>query len=451
MSKILIPRRDHEVYFIPAPQKLKTKMTQAFVAEQLGKLHPGFTSASALDIRQIVLNGKHWIMATVMEAEILAEYKILHKGAVFFTNTSIAVHEKGFAENGLKTIDDELIGFDTEKDTPVSIPLECVNNDLENKPARLKNIPSKRGVYSKETPRWLTVAMPSVMVLLLLFPAIMVGTSKKKIEVPPVIVQPEPVAEPKYLPFATETLARFSSDVAQAGGKISRWQYNEDSEPFVVIQMHGLDALTLHHICGQYNYILLQDIQDVKYIDGEPHFTVSLNTVKPDYSIITAGTFGTQGFTLPIVAELTDDLRRQDVLIVSETLPTAGDIFYTVTYSARGKNLVSSLETINVYCGKYPLWVKKLDVSINSESNRFTVICSFSQTEIPNNTIPVLGNEKEKIPAAFGYREPAPPPVAMDTRVPEIKPEAPVVGSINDGSRRVIFYRDTDDGKMKIR
>ena len=451
MSRILIPRRDHEVYFIPAPEKLKAKMTQAFVAEQLGKLHPGFSSASAIDIKQIELNEKHWIMATVMEAEVLAEYKILNKGAVFFTNTSIAVHEKGFAENGLKTIDDELIGFDAEKGMPVSIPLEYVKNDLENKPARLKSIPSKRGVYLKKTLHWLITAIIAAAVLLLLFPTIIVGTSKKKIEEPPVIVQPEPVAEPKYLPFVTETLARFSSDVVQAGGKISRWQYNEDSEPFVLIQMHGLDALTLHRICSQYDYIQLLDIQDVKYIDTEPHFTVSLNAVKPDYSIITAGAFGSQGFTLPIVAELTNDLRKQDVLIVSETLPTTGDTFYTVTYSARGKNLVHSLETISEYCFRYPLWVKKLDVSINSESSRFTVICSFSQTEMPNNAIIVLGNEKEKIPAAFGYREPVPPPVAMDNKVPEIKPEAPVVGSINDGSRQVIFYRDTDDGKMKTR
>ena len=94
MEKIIIPRRDHEVYFIPVPETLRPKSMRPFVVEQMDKLHPGFSGETAMDIRRLVFDKDRWLMVTVMKPETLAEYRILHKGAAFFTNTSIAVKKK---------------------------------------------------------------------------------------------------------------------------------------------------------------------------------------------------------------------------------------------------------------------------------------------------------------------------------------------------------------------
>ena len=124
MNKIIIPRKDHEVYFLPLPKEIKAKLMRVFVTEQMERLHPCFSSTSALDLRQFIFNQNRWIMVTVMKAETLAEYKIPNKGAVLYTNTSIAAHKKDFIQNGVNTIDDERIGFDAERNEPVSVPLE---------------------------------------------------------------------------------------------------------------------------------------------------------------------------------------------------------------------------------------------------------------------------------------------------------------------------------------
>jgi len=35
MKKLIIPRKDHEVYFIPLPEKIGGKMLKLFIKEQL--------------------------------------------------------------------------------------------------------------------------------------------------------------------------------------------------------------------------------------------------------------------------------------------------------------------------------------------------------------------------------------------------------------------------------
>jgi len=467
MKKIIIPRRDHEVYFVPVPQALRQKQIRSFAAAQMEKLHPGFSGEVALDIKRLVLNKARWVMATVMEAETLEEYRILHRGAAFFTNTSIAVHKRDFTSGGIQTIGDERIGFDSERSSPVSIPLESgvPESDGSSRSKALKTIPARYGVFAGKKPAWRVTAIivcTLAPVLLFFFPA--AKDVKEAAGIPFAVKAPEWMPVLEYPPQAIEILSDFSSALVGAGGKITRWRYNEGTSPLIVIETRGIDVLSLRNIVNRYAYVVLEDISDVRYIDGESQLTVFLNAVRNGYVLPPYGTFFSQNFSLPIFTDLTGELRRHGISIVSETLPSAenGNALYAVSYTAKDRALIRSMEIITTICDKYPVRVKGMDVSIGSDSSLFTVICSLSQSDAPRSTIGSLGEEKAKIPPAFGYKEPALPPAlpppkvaAVQVQEPqtsqtqEIKPQLSIVGTIRDGQGQVLFYRDNEDNKIK--
>jgi hypothetical protein len=445
MKKIIIPRKDHEVYFIAVAEKLKNKQIRPFVIAQIDKLHPRFSENSILDLQMIAFDGSHWVMVTVMETEILEEYRILNKNAVSYTNTSIVIHGNEFLKGGIKVIDDEHIGFDTEKNEPVSVPLEIAKKDESPVlKAELKGIPQKYGVFAKKMPRYYAPVMTTISILLISLSSIFILAAKSANEIVTINTNNEAVIETKYLPSAIEILAKISCDVVNAGGNMTRWRFNEEVEPLMEIQMRGIDVLTLHKICNQYEFACLQDIQDVKYNEKEPNVTISLNTAGGSYTILKAGAFSPQNATLPMIADLSGFLRQQNIQILSETLPTSnnGNIFYTITYTAKDWNLIRSMEIIHETCDKYLLRIKKMDVSIGSNNNNFTVICSLSHCNNLNNDYKKLEDEIKIIPQAFGYREEIPKIAHQFEVIPEEEIKPAIVGSIRDGNGKLIFYRD---------
>jgi len=466
MKKIIIPRKDHEVYFIPVPDCLKSKVIRSFAVEQLERLHPTFSGASVFDLQHFVFSKSRWVMATVMEDETLAEYKILHRGAAFYTNTSIVVHKKEFINGGINVIDDEQIGFDVGKSEPVSVPLEHGNLAYkEGSPffkTKLKSIPPWHGVFSKRKAQLRVTVMTAGILLFVLGSSIFVLAAKGSGEVrltDEIALRMEEAEEAMYFPSAIDTLARIAADVVSSGGKIIRWRYNEDSDPFMEIEMRGMGVLTINEIFnkngenGQYGHAVLQDIQDVSYDEGEPFVTINLNAARAGYTILKAGAFSLQSSTLPMIADLSSFLRQQEITIVSEALPTSenGNIFYTITYTAKDWNLIRSLEIITETCDKYLLRVKKMDVSISNGNNKFTVVCSLSCCDLPDLTFTNLGSEIDKIPVAFGFRDLPPPSFPQQIKTPTTDDESRIVGSIRDSNGKMLYYHDASTGKIKIR
>ena len=456
MKKIIVPRKDHEVYFIPMPEGLKTKQMQVFVMEQLDKLHPAFSADAAVDFEQFVFKNARWLMVTVMEAETYAEYKILNKGAVFYTNTSIAVHKKDFTANGINVTDDERIGYDEEKNVPVSVPLELEKGDgPQNLLSRLKTAPSKHGVFVKKIPTWCIAAVAATVaatIAVVLLSSFAFGFAmNKKVEPQPVLTTIETLVETKYLPSAIEMLAALSADIVAKGGEIVRWNYGEDAEQLMVIQLKGIDALTAHQMCSQYEYAYLQDINNISYNNGEPLITINIKAVDAYHAIPNGGAFPAQSAILAMLNGFTNALVQQKISIVSEVMPTSanGSPYYSITYTANGRQLISSFDTIVDFREK--LRVRNMDVSISGDKHTFTVLCSLVYCDAADSANISLGSEKSKIPAAFGYKEYVPPVEPVYVKAPETKPDPPSIGSIKVGGGQVIFFRDPEDGKMKMR
>jgi hypothetical protein len=459
MKKIIIPRKDHEVYFISAPNDLKRKFIREFVYDQLQKLHPAFSEKSVFDWQYFVFNNSQWIMVTVMDRETLEEYRILNRRTAFFTNTAIAVHKKDFINSGINTIDDERIGFDSENNKPVSLPLETEKiSGISDHEAVLGSIPPWYGLFTENEQRR-SITTLSIGILAIMFFSLVFALAAKSGKEPIYLDMPaEPlIGEIKYLPSAIEILQKFSCDIAEAGGIMIHWNYTGDTDPFIEIQTQGMELIKIYEICNRYDFLSLQDIQDVKYNEGKPFVTIQLNQAEKGYTLHNANAFSSQGSIIQLIDGISNLLRQQKVSISSEILPADynGKNSYTITYTAKDRNLISSLEVIAASCNEYLLSIKSLDVSIANDGSLFTVNVSLSQSDEANNVLYSLDNEKSKIPIAFGYREEvikiAPPErKATDEKTVEAKPEKSLVGSIKDASGQMVFYHDASTKKIVV-
>jgi len=456
MKKIIIPRKDHEVYFISAPDDLKRKFVRQFVYEQLQKLHPGFSDASVFDWQYHAFNNSQWIMVTVMDRETFEEYRILNRRAAFFTNTAIAVRKKDFTNSGINTIDDEQIGFDCENNKPVSLPLEIERRSgASDQEAALCSIPPWYGLFTENEQRLgittLSAGFLVMMVLSLVF-ALAAKSTKEPIHFDP---PANPIAETRYFPPAIELLEKFSGDIVEAGGVMTHWKYDEDTDHIIEIQLQGIELKKIYEICSCYEFLSLQDIHDVKYNDGKPFVTIQFNKSKKDHTLFNASAFSSQNSTIQLIDGISNLLRQQKVLISSEILPTGhnGKNPYTIAYTAKDRNLISSLEIIAASCNKYSLGIKRLDVSIANDHHLFTVNVSLAQSGEANQAYS-LGNEKNKIPTAFGYMEETKKIVSeiasLDKKPVETKPKNNLVGSIKDSSGQMVFYHDANTKKIVI-
>jgi len=450
--KKIIPRKDHEVYFISMPNDFKTYALQQFVLDALSELHPAFSATTRVDIQTLTFNETRWLMVTVMESETLAEYQIMWRGAVLYTNTSILVHTKGFICNAPRIIDDELIGFDAEENKPVSVPLDAINTTavqslLEN----IKYTSLRHGVFVKKTPAWFIATMLVVIVMSVSIPLVSYFYNRKALHSKFTVTQNnEQVTEIIYMPSAITILAKVSECFVQANGEIQQWQYNENTDPCIVLQCKGISVLTAHTIFAQFEYMDLQDIQNVRYIDDVPWLTIAANIKRNVYSLPIYNQFPMQSTAITISSELTKTLYSQNVIIVSETLPTANNNYslYTMTYTAGNKNLIRSMEIIEQLCVSYSLWVRSLDITISGDKSIFTVTCALSSSVKQEELVSMITAEKDKIPIAFGYRPIRQSVVTVQTQ--QKSEETPVIGTIRDFSGETIYFYNSE-GKIQTR
>ena len=465
--KKIISRKDHEIYFIPVPQDLRSNAARKYVFDALSELHPGFSSNFQVDIKYVVYNKKHWFLVTVIAVDVLEDYRIMYRGALFFTNTSILAFDKLFSKNKPVTVDDELIGFDSENNIPVSLPLETSvvysNQSLTDK---LKCISSRCIVFKKNNTKWLIVSVfifAAVLVMFLLAPVYpntfnqkhSGGNSEHHLN-PWFFKQPEQIV---YMPSAIALLAGISELFLKSNGEIEGWKFNEGETVTITIQSRNISALMTHTLFNNFQYMALQDIQIVNYSGGKPQLTVLLNA-KNDYSLPESSVFEDKNSMFTQIAELTDLLTNFNIEIMSEILPSAANNYlsYTVSFKTDNISIVKSMAAIEEYCEKYSMRIKNLDVSAEADKKTFFVSCTLSRVKAQNGRIEKLDAGKESIPLAFGYKpaqikkienfiEEKPVLISMAQDLPVV---GQIIGSITDLDGKKIFFHNSD-GKISIR
>ena len=467
-QKIIIPRKDHEIYFIPMPEGLKSNMAKKHVYDTLSELHPGFSVNSHVDIKSIVLNKKRWFMAAVIAADILAEYRIMYRGALFYTNTSILAYEKSFLSNNPASVDDELIGFDSEKNMPVSIPMDIEKTSGGQYLAgKLDHVSMRCSVFKRNNTKLFAAAILAGFAVLAVFLLVYFYSNTNMYKPVDIITEydsslrlEEQPAQIVYIPSAAGILAHISELFLLENGEIESWQFNEGAQPVIIIQSKNMSPLIAHTLFSGLEYIVLQDIQNVNYTDGKPRLTITLNLKLDIYSMPVSLPFTDKNTMFAEIEKLTDLLKDRNAAIYSEILPSVNNSFqsYTISFTADDKSLVHSMEVIEEFCEKYSIRVKSLNVSAEADKKTFVITCTFSQADILNGRIKKFDVKNESIPLAFGYRPVEVKRIKIQTEEKQTLISVPeerivigkMIGSIADADGKNIYFYNSD-GKITIR
>ena len=432
MKKKIIPRKDHEVYFLPLPDGIRSRQVKDFSYNELSKLHPSFSNLHTVDLKKLILNKKRWIMATIMRYEDLEEYKILFKNFIFYTNTSIAVGKKDFITNGINKIDDENIGYDNSKEIPISIPLESeLNINYHAVKIRTNSIPSSGGVFNKKSKKWFIAPIMAGFISLFLLFFIFLNSGNEiyayhtDFEHVPINIIQERINSPSSI----EILTNFSSDIVRNSGKIISFIYFSNPYPYIKAEIEGLELIKAYEIIDGYEYLSLQDIHDIKYINSLPNYSMLFNIYydSPPHSL----DFPSQANILPILDNLKRNLLETGINLINETFPGInGNSNYSINFTAGDIGLILSLKIISDFISSYPLTVSNMVIFMNTDNSLFNINLSFSYI-VQTPTIINIEENSHNIPIAFGFREQR--PVFVPVSIPVLQAQTTVLGSIRDG------------------
>jgi hypothetical protein len=451
MKNILIPRKDHEIYFIQANDNIKRKDLRAFISNCLRELHPGFSPSAAFDFEKITFKDKIWYVVTVLQQETLMEYRLLHRGASFFTATGLLVHARGFIEGSIYHLTDETIGYDLKQEMPVSVPgIDSGYTHTEPLPLEyidklLEHANRFQSIFRKKQP-FIFFLLPAVLFLTALV-SVPFFYSRSVDSLPQnLIVKPE--EEPKQLqplPTAFELLARIASVVQAGDGIIQQVQYDESQPILLSLYLSDIEPSLFFERVAVLSYIKPSGVSDIRYIDNTPQYVAYVALETSEYRVSYSSPLFEQERLFAILSELRNRLRDYNVQFVSETLPQAENPWGAVALSISAYDFIQAIEIIEKELDVNRLCIRRMAVSFVPDNSMFLLTFSFSPYQENVLSLPLLSDNKTAILPAFGYM---PAPVVQ-------KPAARIdnsiytkIGVIHDEDGKVTTYYKDEEGKI---
>jgi hypothetical protein len=464
-KRILIPRKDHEIYFIRFPANIKRKNLSRYISDKLLESHPGYSSSSVFDFKNVKIDKTVWLMITVMENEILTEYRILNPGAAFFTNTGILVYGRDFINRPKYYFSTETIGYNKETGEPVSLPY--INHEnittLENEEyisQKINSIKTRYSVYRKSDLLILYIFLAAISVFslsLLVYWKFQPPGS----EIPGQTASAEAVEtiEVKTTPSPFMMLAEISHSVLQTNGTIYQWQYNENNDPSFILSINGSDTTEIYESLRSYSYLKPNNISEVQYISGNPAYTLTLSLINAQYSVPQYRAFRGREDILPALSLLRTNFSKLKAEIISETLPSETNRYSVCTLNAgcEAEDFITALEAVEDILFKESMRIQFINLSLNTEKDVFNFTFSFAPVDTVNYSPSLINEYKETIPVAFGYRKVIPKAVPVFTQkarpvelVPETLEYTKIGKIINEEGGSIIYFRNKE-GKIITR
>jgi hypothetical protein len=176
---------------------------------------------------------------------------------------------------------------------------------------------------------------------------------------------------------------------------------------------------------------------------------LSLN--QTPYVIPVPSIFSNQEQALPILASMRTSLSSLKARIISETLPSDrnGNSFCGFLLNCDAEDMVSSMEIIESLLADEMMRIQQMTISFDPQRNTFIFSCSFSPVYPVVYLSRLLGENKESIPAAFGYRA-----ADLQSHTPSIVTDTPEwaeytkIGVIRDEDNNAIVYYRNNEGKI---
>jgi hypothetical protein len=445
-KRVLIPRKDHEVYITPISVKPGKKVLRRFAEETLEALHPGFSTASIFDICFLSFNSKTFLVITVMEKSVLSEYRLLNPHSVFFTATSLFFKPYGREKPADLELSGERVGF-TEAGEPYSLPVDTPERSEEDGRVLklLKTAKVKSAVFQKR-PRFPFFAALSALVLVIVLGGIGYA-AKKRNRVQPIAI---PVSVKAPIPVVFRTLADISVCIAKAGGTIMRLRYDVYSKPEMVIAIQGPDVEYIFEITNKIPYLVLSNISDVRYVEKKAQYDAAFMFHYDDYAPPHPYIPEDGGAVLAVHSSVRAGIMEGGVSIISETLPVRENGFASViNFTGGRKATAAAFSFMERELPKNGMNITRMDFSF--ESGRFDVLITFIPVAAAEYT-PLVQDWTDTLMAAFDAVEeppPAPPPRPVVQKVNKDREGYVKIGVIRGDDGSYVYYR-TKEGKIVV-
>jgi hypothetical protein len=458
VRKLILPRKDHECYFIPLPEKpVRKKILCEYINKNLKERHPGFSDNSAVDIKKISIDGKKWLLLTVMEKAILTEYKTLHPHTVLFTMTSILANVKNFAGHRDYVSATEIIGYNKETKTPFSLPLA---EDEAGSSKRLTSYPSakkiawKCSVY-KSKHKGLKAATALVVslafVLTISFASFASQKEAAAITEPqrnPLVKETEP--ENLHLPSSLAILADTVAVVLSNGILIKQWQYDESDSVPLLISLRGGEPEKIRGSFLEKDYIGSCFVSEIKYENSIAVYNLSL-FFKDKYALPRRQSFTNQELPLSIFAKIRNTILSLKASILAEMPPEdTGDTNYaSLSLESPVDSIVQVLNIIERTLNEASCSIALMSLIYSEDKKSFVLNCSWS----PGFQTDKRKNENILLAEAFGWK---PEPVVtfavkhtqhVQKLLPEEQGWVKIGRAVNADGSIITYYRN-NEGKI---
>jgi hypothetical protein len=452
--KTLIPRRDHEIYFIPFKGGLKEKERHAYIQENLGKLHPGFSDLSAYDLQKIILDKEPWLMATVMEQGALTEYRIANPHGSFFTATGLLIRQPGFTEKGPYNFPDERIGYDKSKKEPFSLPVGGAGETVQGNAAiaaLLKKAPGGYRVFREKgsrLPLLIICASAAISAIGLLSASL----GKTAIETEGETMPVEAIQK-ENMPGPFEVFASIAYLLYKNGGIILQWQYDQMQNPAFVISLEGIEPNSLPALFGALSYVNFNSISDIQYSGNTPQYTLNLSVNASQYITPSYRNMDNQENIFPILGSFHSGLAAYHVSFLTEALPAERNGFDScnMSISCPSNNFVPVMETIEAILSRHRMGITRMSLALNKSDSAFSFSYSFSPYSPDYSREAVFSPESySEVLAAFGHTPKTPERQSAAKNIDDSN--LTKIGLIKDEDGLTsMFYRDNRAGKIIVK
>lgn len=451
--KVLIPRKDHEVYIPPLPDGLSTRKRELrrFAREKLPELHPGFSPFTEYDVRLLTANKKRYALITVMERDALVEYRLEHPKSFFFTATALLLRVSG---SGPGDYEGERIGFRPEDGEPVSEPLGesgAASGAPSAFPAALlKTARPVDAVFRKKAP-----ALVFLLPLLPLLFAVIFFTSRLPVG-SEAAAEPDETAPPAPArPGAVAILAGTAEALVASGGVLSQWKYDEAANPAIFISTEGAAPEKLLDFFKALTYMRIETLSDIQYQGSSPSYTLAAALDLSGYAEAAYRNPESSEALLAVASLVRAELTKAGANITSESLPNhgAGETRGTLSLNCGAGDFAPVLAALEEAVFEIPLHIPYMDLVFEKSRAVFTL--SFSFVPLQSGSTRVSGGiDTAALPAAFGYTPPEAAPARRGVPAGQSSPSPGAdytkIGLIKQDDGETYTYYRTPEGKTLI-
>jgi hypothetical protein len=291
---VLIARNDHDVYFVELlPSDRQSPRALALLAgKALLERYPGFSRETAFDFGVVRTRERRWLMVTAIERRELDGYRRVAPFRRLATATSALVRDRRFFELPVSRYGDELIGYNAERDEPVSQPL--TERDVGSPEGSVDIAKAARRFRAAVFPR------PSRNARLRAFPFAIAAFAAALIAVAALVCAgfgnpagsqasltdtgltaglPGSGTESVSFPGACRALVDISSALLSARGTLDAYSYDETADRPVRVEVRGCDPLELGDALSRIAYLSKPEYGRIEYDGTVPRFELAFAAV----------------------------------------------------------------------------------------------------------------------------------------------------------------------------